>query len=299
MRFIHTYIFLFFFLFSSAQPNAGFENWESEFGAESPVGWQTLNFLSLMGNPHSSFKVGGLEKFAGNYSLKIKSVNISANPLPAVFDDTMGGVFTGEINISPAYYKYGFSYSGRPEYLDFWYKYLPVGDDFGAAIVVLTKWNGVKRDTIAQTDTVLYHNPTYQKFHLKLNYRSEEIADTAVILFGSSNDKDFARVGSTLFLDELSFTGWVGIDEQSKNKKEDVRFFPNPAKNKINILLKNKNEHATLQIINANGKIIHNQQLNLFNNEIDVEQYPPGVYFYKIMDDNKYCFATGKFTVVK
>ncbi|MGB3947155.1 MAG: T9SS type A sorting domain-containing protein [Bacteroidia bacterium] len=299
MRIIYTYIFLFMFLFSSAQPNPGFEDWESEFGAESPVGWQTLNFLSLMGNPHSSFKVGGLEKFAGNYSLKIKSVNIIANPLPSVFDDTMGGVFTGEINISPAYYKYGFPYSGRPEYLEFWYRYLPIGDDFGAALVVLTKWNGIKRDTIAETDTVLYHNPTYQKFQLKLNYRSEEIADTAVILFGSSNDKDFARVGSTLFLDELSFTGWVGIDEQLKNEKADVRVFPNPAKNKIHILHKNKKEQATLQIINANGKIIHNQQLNVFDNEIDVQEYLPGVYFYQLMDDNKYGFATGKFTVVK
>lgn len=298
MKFVFTQIFICFFLFSVAQPNPGFEDWELEYGAESPIGWQTLNFLSLMGNPHSSFKVGGLEKFAGNYSLKIKSVNISSNPLPVVFDDTMGGIFTGKINISPTYYKYGFPYSGRPEHLDFWYKYFPVGDDFGVAIVLLTKWNGVKRDTIAETDTAIYHNPTYQKFQLKLNYRSNEIADTAVILFGSSNDKDFARVGSTLFLDELAFTGWVGIDELSQNKNEDVKIFPNPAKNKVNILFKNKSEDAMLHIINGNGKVVYNQQLSLFNNEINIETYPPGVYFYKVVSENKY-LASGKFTVVK
>lgn len=299
MKLFFTYIFIFFCLFSFSQPNGGFEDWEAEYGGDSPIGWQTLNFLSLMGNPHSSFKVGGLDKFSGNYSLKIKSVHIDANPLPTVFDDTMGGVFTGEINISPAYYKYGFPYSGRPEFLDFWYKYFPVGNDFGAAIVILTKWNGVKRDTIAETDTAIYYNPTYQKFQLKLNYNSDEIPDTAVILLGSSKYNDFARVGSVLFVDEVVFNGWVGVDELVKNKKEQIRVFPNPAKNKINILVKTKINDATFQIINSRGTIIDSQKLDLLNTEINTEIYPSGVYFYRILDENKNVIDKGKFTIVK
>lgn len=299
MKTFFTYIFIFFCLFSFSQPNGGFEDWESEYGGESPIGWQTLNFLSIAGNPISSFKVGGLDKFSGNYSLKIKSVFLNTNPLPAVLDDTMGGVFTGEINVSPAYYKYGFAYSGRPEFLEFWYKYFPVGNDFGTCIVLLTKWNGVKRDTISETDTSVYYNPNYQKVQLKLNYNSDEVSDTAVIFFGSSKDNDFARVGSTIFVDEVAFAGWVGVDELVQNKKNDIRLFPNPAKNKINILVKTKINDATFQIINSSGTIIDSQKLDVLNTEINTEIYPSGIYFYRILDEKKNVIDKGKFTIVK
>lgn len=283
--------------FTFSQPNGGFEDWEMEFGNESPVGWQTLNFLCAFPfNPPSATKASGIDKHSGNYALKIKTIHIITNPAPEILYDTIGGAFVGSINLSPLYLKRGYPYTGRPKTLNLWFKYFPVGEDRGSVGAVLTKWNGTKSDTIAISDTSVYYNPIYSLIHLDFTYLSDQFPDTAVVILASSRRSNESRINSTLFVDDVEFSGWVGVNDYDiKNK---VTVYPNPAKDELHIKL-NSNQKLRINIMDTAGKSVESIALN--NNEItvDVKKYPSGIYFYEIIDEKNGVINRAKFTVVE
>ncbi len=112
-----------------------------------------MNFLSAFTNPVSAFKATGVDKHSGNYALKLKTVYLNNNPAPNALHDSIGYVFTGKVVISPPSLKLGVPYTGRPEKLEFWAKYLPTDtNDMGGVSTTLLKWNGTSSDTIAFGD---------------------------------------------------------------------------------------------------------------------------------------------------
>ncbi len=291
--------FVFGILQSKAQPNGGFENWTTEYTFESPDGWQTLNFLSLLipPNPVSAFKVIGSDVHSGFYALKLKTICVTNNPYTLLIADTTSGVFTGKIIYSPPSYNYGFSYTGRPEKLEFWYKYSPVGADTAGAGIATTKWNGTSRDTIATGLVKILSATQYTLVQVQLNYQSNEQPDTAVIAFRSSKDSANARVGSTLFLDDVAFTGWVGIDEQNIFT-EKVRVFPNPAKGELNIQTQFEKAEK-IRVTDSSGNLTGSY---LFKNKsicINTSLFTAGIYFYEILDKKGNSLSKGKFNVIK
>ena len=280
-----------------AQPNGGFENWATASGIQEPVGWQTLNFLSLFGDPISAYKATGIDKHSGSYALKLQTIFLSHNPAPGTLRDTMGYVFTGLISISPPSIKYGIPYVGRPEKLEFWSKYIPVGADHAGASVILQKWNGTKTDTIAIGSIAIDTTAAYTLFQVNLNYLSNELSDTVVIGFSSSYLKVNARAGSTLFIDDVALTGWVGIDEHSIIA-DKVKIFPNPAKENITIQAQ-IDEAVNVQVIDIAGKVEGTYQIQNYNVNIKTDAFADGVYFYKIRDKKNRILTSGKFNVVK
>lgn len=282
-----------------AQPNGGFENWTPEFTFESPDNWQTFNFLSILSppNPLSAFKVIGIDKYSGNYALKLKSVFVNNNPMPGGIPDTFGCAFKGKIELSPVSFKAGFPYTGRPEKLEFYSKYSPVGNDSGLARVTLRKWNGGIHDTIAEGDLTLPSTPTYTLFKLNLTYSSIEQPDSAIIAFFSSKDSTTARVGSTLFLDDAAFTGWVGIDEK-KQYANKVKIFPNPAKDHLTITTEIE-EAENAKIMDVAGKQVGWFKIQNYNASINTSLFSEGIYFYEILDKKEKVLTNGKFNVVK
>lgn len=292
-------IFLCFISFSNvfSQPNGGFEDWQLEYGNESPVGWQTLNFLCAFPfNIPSATKASGLDKHSGNYALKIKSIEIITNPAPTILDDTIGGAFTGSINLAPLYLKRGYTYTGRPEALNVWFKYFPVGNDRASIGVVLTKWNGVKSDTVATADTSLYYNPIYTLLNVHLTYFSDQIPDSAVVILASSRRSNEARVNSTLFVDDAEFTGWVGLqDYENKNK---ISLYPNPAKEELHFKI-NAQENLEINIIDATGKRITSLVVDGGEATVDTRNYCSGIYFYEVLDKKNSVITRGKFSVVQ
>lgn len=205
---------------SIAQPNDGFENWIPPFSYENPDGWETLNFLSLLSRPNtlSAFKAVGLDKHSANYSLKLKTEYFNNRPTfaAATIDslrDNASAAFSGTIYLSPFSYKIGFRYTGRPEKLEFWSKYAPVGNDVASGAVFLKKRNGVSSDAIAFGLVVISSTPIYTKFEVNLDYQLSIIPDSVLIVFASNMSNTTARLNSTLCFDDVGFTGWVGIEE--------------------------------------------------------------------------------------
>ena len=292
-------ILVFTILYCKAQPNGGFENWSTVLGYQTPDNWQTLNFLSVFSppNPISAFKVSGVDKHSGNYALKIKTIYVNTNPAAEVIDDTVGVVFTGKINISPPSYKYGFVYTARPEKLEFWAKYIPVAGDTGGARVFLQKWNGIGKDTIAFGEVVIPSTPTYQLFNIDLIYYSTTtVPDSASIVFGSSKSGADARVGSALYVDDVAFTGWVGIDQYDLYT-DKINVFPNPAKGELNISVQIDDANG-IQVFDALGRSLGVYIIQNAGVILNTSSYSAGAYIFEVHDKKNKILTTGKFNVI-
>lgn len=286
-------------LYCKSQPNSGFENWSTVFNYQTPDSWQTLNFLAIFTppNPISAFKATGIDKHSGNYALKIKTIFVNNNPAPGTIDDTVGLALTGKINISPPSYKYGFPYEGRPEKLEFWSKYIPVGSDMGGVQIMLRKWNGSGNDTIALGELVISTTPVYSLFEVALTYYSTGLPDSAAIVFASSEDGDDARVGSALYIDDVAFTGWVGINKYDLYP-DKVKVFPNPAKDEVNISIQ-IDDANTLKVIDAMGKQLGIYNIQDYSVNINTGFYAKGVYFFEVRDKKNKILTKDKFSVIK
>ncbi|MES2591132.1 MAG: T9SS type A sorting domain-containing protein [Bacteroidota bacterium] len=286
---------------AKAQLNGGFEDWVTEISYEVPDKWQTLNFLTLTSppNPLSVSKATLLDKHSGNYAMKIKTIFVNNNPYPQAIVDSMGGVFTGKINLSPFSYNYGFPYTGFPEKLKFWTKYSPVGNDTAVAGVVLQRWNSVnvKRDTLAIGTVDIVSLSDYNLYEITINYLMPGVMpDSAAIFFGSSKTPQ-GRVGSTLYVDDVSFAGWVGIDELNSNSSQ-VSVFPNPAKDIININTTIETAE-TVRIFDLSGRLVITYKLQNKTAAINATILSAGLCFYDIIDKKGSVLAKGRFEVIK
>jgi hypothetical protein len=291
-------IFAFTIFGGKSQPNGGFENWSTVSTFQEPDNWQTLNFLSFAtSNPLSAFKASGIDKHSGNYALKLKTVSFNSNPFSGQIGDSSGTIFTGKITTSPLAFKYGFAYTGRPEKLEFWSKYIPVGDDTAGVAVVLTKWNGINDDTIAVCLVSISPSQGYIPNQLNLFYFSTEQPDSAVIGFASSRSPLTARLNSTLYIDDVEFTGWVGINKNTKNDNH-VKIFPNPVKDHLTILAQ-INEATNVKVFDALGKSVGIYKIENFSADINSSSYAEGIYLYEIIDKKDEVLSKGKFNVVR
>lgn len=283
---------------NTAQPNGGFENWTNEFGYENPDDWQTLNFLSLSNPPSelSAFKAVGSDKHSGNYALKLKTILVDDDQFPALLGDSVGGAFTGKINFSPFFYKFGYPYTGRPEKIQFWAKYQPVGNDTAAVAVMLRKLNGTLHDTVAFGVMKIAPSPVYTFYQLNLEYNFDILPDTAIIAFYPSGDTSFARINSTLFIDDVLFTGWVGIDE-SKGLGA-LKIAPNPAKDYFSVCGATSCTEMSIHIRDISGNLLIRTPLQKADSGVNVSNLPTGLYIYEIYSKNKIT-ARGKLNIVK
>lgn len=282
-----------------AQPNSDFEHWSSVYGSLTPDGWQTLNFLTMTSppNPRSVFRASGVDAHSGTYAMKLTTIYVSTNPIPQFVDDTMGAAFTGKVNISSGTYNYGFPYSDRPQRLEFWAKYLPVGNDSAGVRIILRKWNGVKTDTIAEGELVFLEKLNYTLFKADLTYFSNAVPDTGIIFFASSRHSSLARVNSTLYVDDIVFTGSVGIENQNF-LTDKVKVYPNPAKDNLTIQVEIK-EADNIEITDISGKIIGIYKIESTKLNVNTALYMQGTYFYAVRDQKNRIVTKGKFNVVK
>lgn len=295
--------FLFFALFTiSAKsqdiPNPGYENWIQNFDYSEPEGWGTLNLLGgLFGNPFTVFQ-DSLTPYAGTYALQLTTTVLTNNPDTANLRDTIGVLFSGSLSFSGQVF--GFPYTQKPDKFNFYYKYFPAGGDTAFCNVQLFKWNPVtmQRDTLASG---YFNQPattgSYAHGEIDLVYNNQFSGldpDTAMITFSASSDY-IPIPGSSLFIDEMSFTDNVGIEEQAADK---TLVYPNPATNELNLKFSNS-ESKTLVIFDVSGKAVVKSDLDAGEIKINVSALSNGLYFYKTFDKNKAVVSSGKFNIAR
>jgi hypothetical protein len=288
-------------------PDLMFESWgpaAPPFATiQDPTGWATLNALNLVGTDTSVFKATTAPS-QGLISAKIVTVKVVGASIPNPYTsgniDTAGIMVMGKINISPPGLKYGKPLSGRPAMLNFTSKYTPMSGDSAFVLVYLTRFNGTTRDTIADGKYATgATTATYAAQSITINYKpgfSTAWADTALVFASSSvYNHPGAKVGSTFYVDAMSWSGYTGINEMSAGTQISV--YPNPASDVVNF--SSSSPASAVELMDITGRKIAEYGMKNNNVSVTTSAFAPGTYLYTIISDKKEVIGRGKFEVVK
>lgn len=285
-------------------PNAGFEAWSTTAGEDQqPTGWVSYNVFTFSlfetsgPNPTSVTQAGTPDNYSGNYSAKIETVSLQSNPSPTEIPNTAGGLFTGAVAFSSPYLFPGYASQQRPAAMSYYAKYTPVNGDSAYCLVVVTHWNGASRDTIAWGyDAMLTAIATYQQRNVAMIYNPSfagTFPDTISILFSASSPIT-PQVGSTLWVDEVAFTGYVGVNENNTNK--GVSVYPNPSSSVTEFDVTTDNASQVI-VYDMTGREVVRENFNGKVARVNSAELANGSYTYAIISAENEVLNRGQFGV--
>ena len=92
---------------------------------------------------------------------------------------------------------------------------------------------------------------------------------------------------------------WVGtVSEQSAVNSEPLRVFPNPTTGIVTIALLPTISHATAQVYDALGRIVHTTTLGNTTTELDLRALPTGLYIVRVYD-GEVCVGVQKLQLIQ
>jgi hypothetical protein len=287
-------------------PEAGFENWSSPgFGAPvQPNGWISGNiFNNQLWTQNAGIvfasQAGTPDNFQGTYSLKLQTKTLNYNPDTNTIPNTFGYCLTGSVLAQSPYIRPGYATQQRPVSLSYEAKYTPVGVDTAFCIVALTHWNGVSRDTVAAgLDFMSTTIPNYVARTITLVYNPlfvNTFPDSATIWFNSSSFVT-PQVNSTLFVDALAFTGYVGVNEVSQNN--GVAVYPNPSSTFTTFDVTAENAYEVV-VYDMTGREVSASPIVNKKGIVDSFKMTSGIYTYSIISKDAEVLSRGKFTVTE
>ena len=270
-------------------PNFGFENWNIVNSKVVPDDW----YIRQVYNPEDKVSYGYVkttDKYAGTYALQLYNT---------ISQDTIYGMThtlppSHQEEIQPA-----FPVLSKHTTLNGYYKFTPENGDSCQFIVWMYKhgYENLSTQNILGGGWVTKSaSSTYIPFTLNISYYDSEntIPDSACIslsafkMYNFSTGKKIHPLGnSKLFVDNISFDGFItGINTISDMIKE-VTIFPNPASSVLNIDLQLITESIyQINMYDLQGRIIKaivNKELS--GNQriaVNVEDIPSGTYLILI-----------------
>jgi Secretion system C-terminal sorting domain len=254
-------------------PNPGFETW----AGGDPTGWNTLNPLTGILSVYTATQdTVGAQVHSGTSSIKLVTTRIVAvnRTAPAL-------VTTGVINSNNNTINGGIPINARVISVNGWYLYTPAGVDSASFQILLTKWNAagdsteiVGRGISYATDTTT----TWAQFSTTVNYLTSDVPDTVQLLFLSSQNIT-PQIGSTLILDDISYTLPSGINEVAQNT---FSVYPNPAGQSF--YFNNETIKArSIRVLSADGRLAAAYNLEAGINSLNTSGLSSGLYLISAM----------------
>ncbi len=261
------FLFISFELFGQI-PNPGFETWTSG----NPDGWFTNNVPQVYASVIQS-----TTSHSGASAAKLIVVPFSVAVVPPV-------LWSGSSPYS------GFPIDKSYAELTGYYQFSPVGsDEFFIAVLMYSKGNYLAGGEIAITAAA----SAYTQFSIPLDYASSEQADSASIwmVVGGDTNATGGNAGSYALIDDLSFSGTVGVNDHVTNtlkKFELYQNYPNPFNPSTNISYNiNKPGNVNLKVYNVLGVEV-STLVNEYQTagehiiKFNADNLPSGIYFYKL-----------------
>ncbi|UPT68547.1 MAG: T9SS type A sorting domain-containing protein [Sphingobacteriales bacterium JAD_PAG50586_3] len=199
-----------------------------------------------------------------------------------------GAMGTFDVSLAPPGAKLGKPYTDKPLKVKYCAKYAPVAGDSAEVFCLLTKWNGTSRDTIAYGNIKhLSAVASYTNFEFPLTYNSQVTPDTCTLLCVASAGYDFGtltnsagQVNSALTVDNLRFDFTTAIDENAA--KPEVKMFPSPVADVLNITLEKGQLSTTYRIIDLAGRTVLNGSINGTTSAVNVSTLAQGTYWVQV-----------------
>lgn len=285
-------------------PNPGFESWGQAAGEDQqPSNWISYNIFTTPlidltnTNPTSVTQAGSPDNYQGNYSAKITTVTLVTNPSPTDVPNTAGVLYSGVVSLASPYLFPGYASTQRPASLSFYAKYTPVNTDSAWALVTVTKWNGSTRDTIATGYTVMPNAiAAYQMETVNLTYNAtfaNTFPDTIAIVFSSSGIYT-PQVGSALWVDAVTFSGYVGVNETIADN--GVSVYPNPSATITQFDVTTDNASQVV-VFDMTGREVRRENFFGKSARVNSAALANGAYTYTIVNDQQEVLTRGQFSV--
>ncbi len=189
----------------SVIPNGDFENWETLFDLDKPVGWGTSNFSLYGVVTFNTVSKDGIDKHSGNFSTRLETASqiVNDQEVKIVGLITLGN-FDVDISTKKAKISGGLPFISKPAELNGYYKYNAVGFDSCFFDIAITKFNtsSMKQDTIGHGKFSSGSVSSWTSFNVPVKYYLNEIPDSMNIVILSSDTSIF-NAGSTLWVDDL------------------------------------------------------------------------------------------------
>ena len=262
--------------------NGSFEEWDTLPTFVNPKGWFSLNELTAFGfDPSLEITT---DAHQGKFAVKLISVS-------GQFNDLSGVLATGPmLNAmgNPDFSGIKKHFTSKPTHLEFYYKAFPALGDTCAIMLVLTKWNQApqKADTIGQAgltfpDTV----DSYTKAVIDVTYFLPMPPDSAFLIASSSLDRFNPIPGSTFYIDDIKLTETNTSTKEIRNERQSVSLYPNPAAEILHI--SGTNKIKDINVFNIQGQLKYQLGLNENETEINVADWPTGIYFMQVRIGNE------------
>lgn len=253
-------------------PNPGFELWEdyvddyTAYVYEKPDGWVgslprgEVRGFSLEKN-NESYPPG-----TGQFSVRIKPDNEQG---------VRGVIFSNDqaeamVNWLP---KPSFAIDYKPEALYLYYKYLPFGGDSLVVQIYFYKLGEIIANSYYVTNDTI---SDWTALEIPLSYETEELPDSASIYFVTGAYVQHTE--SMLYLDNLSFTGFINELDYPARGADLVLISPNPASDILSLDFGNK-EGLYLRIYTIVGALVRTEIIRPEQKQIKLEDLNEGLYF--------------------
>ena len=294
--------------FAQTLPNPGFETWvnntESPHTYSVPQSWITVDALES-----TLYAAFGDATYVSNSTTQVGSAHGGTSAVQmAVVQSNEGDTVGGGIFSTPSANNMisvlfggpgalGFPYATRSANLTGFRKTNLIGGDTAAIGVVMTKWNGTSRDTLVNVPSYNFTNnaAAWTSFSIPLTYLMAGNPDTCLIIAGVGGTTP--HPGSTFTLDDLAFTGLIGVHEENI-VPSSVSVYPNPFNEEATLAFTNVNiSDATLEITDVLGNVV--RVMNGLNGEdvrFNRDGLINGIYFYRLVNQGE-VVATGKLSI--
>ena len=137
----------------------------------------------------------------------------------------------------------------------------------------------------------------YVPFTLPINYLRLDDAELAQVLIRSTRNTADATVGTTLWIDELRFTGITGINTL-QDEMIGFTLYPNPTRD----LLQVENlveDRAYFQLMDRMGAVCHSSVLSTGQQWVDVSELNSGLYIYQFRNNAGTLLQSGKINLIR
>ena len=286
-------------------PNGGFEDWATFTGSGStgsynydlPDFWKTTDSVSMANGPFQQSAIRETANVHGGASalhLKTWPLNI---PLP-INAPVPGVASNGSINTTTLSIIGGTPDTVRHRKLTGYYRYTKAGSDTASIVVGLYKYDtGTNtRKTVAAGTLKIGESTSgtaYVSFDLDLTYIEGYKPDSMLMYIATGPlALNSGTVGTELWIDDLAFSGTVGIDELASPVK-NLSVFPQPAAADLNVSFELERPlQLEARLLDLSGKLVLTQALESNRGSLDVANLPAGNYLLNIADERGQVFSS-------
>ena len=270
-----------------ALPNGGFETWNPRAGAEAPDGWLTsddiVEFITRQRVPTGTVTKASVAR-QGTLAVQLQTRTI-AGVGQVSGDIILGSSLRGGVEDLPG----GLPCTARPAALEFYYQLRGTPTDSAGALVRLTRNVNGTAELVAEGFFVApAQAAAYTLARVPLHYFSALAPDSVMLRF-TSGSVDQRTDGTTLLVDDVSFTG-AALAARPAAAPVALNAWPNPSPNgRYHLSCPDPALLAAqLSVLDATGREVRREAAlrpgqALAERPLDLSDLPVGVYSVQLL----------------